>query len=181
MDTILVLVPCPNLVRDPNLAKRSRKEALELYKQQCTDEYITNVRTAVVKRFNDIIQQNGTSSREHTNTNIVDFSSYILHEVVDTPITYANQTNVGAGTPFGLSHGLMQLSFMRPPSFFNNIINNRHDQYQHQINPNVLFCGASTRPGNGVPLVLIGAKLIAQQAFDKMMKQLQQQNQKKKK
>ena len=30
---------------------------------------------------------------------------------------------------------------------------------------NVLFVGASSRPGNGVPLVLIGAKNTANKAF----------------
>jgi phytoene desaturase (3,4-didehydrolycopene-forming) len=50
------------------------------------------------------------------------------------------------------SHGLSQLSVLRPGP--------KYGQY-----PNVLFVGASARPGNGVPLVLIGAKAVAAEAF----------------
>lgn len=49
---------------------------------------------------------------------------------------------------FGLSHGLNQLSLLRPGS-------------QHPTVNGLWFCGASSRPGNGVPLVLIGAKQVA--------------------
>jgi phytoene dehydrogenase-like protein len=35
---------------------------------------------------------------------------------------------------------------------------------------NTLFCGASTRPGNGVPLVLIGAEQVAQKVIEKIKK-----------
>jgi phytoene dehydrogenase-like protein len=34
--------------------------------------------------------------------------------------------------------------------------------------PNVLLVGASSRPGNGVPLVLLGAKQVAQKALNKL-------------
>jgi len=32
-----------------------------------------------------------------------------------------------------------------------------------------MFCGASARPGNGVPLVLIGAKQVAEKATRRLM------------
>ena len=94
----------------------------------------------------------------------------ILDEVVDTPGSYADYYNVGAGVPFGLvghdmsmhfffmvwcltipfslphslvgreqSHGLGQLSLTRPAP-------------ECKTHNNVLFVGASTRPGNGVPV-----------------------------
>ena len=75
--------------------------------------------------------------------------------MVDTPATYADQYNVAAGTPFALSHGLSQLSLTRPGSSSKDY-------------PNVLFVGASSRPGNGVPLVLIGAKIVAEKALSKL-------------
>ena len=49
------------------------------------------------------------------------------------------------------SHGFAQLSLTRPGPKSTGL-------------PNVLYCGASTRPGNGVPLVLIGAKQVAEKA-----------------
>jgi len=38
---------------------------------------------------------------------------------------------------------------------------------------NVLFVGASSRPGNGVPLVLIGAKSVAKTAMKRIIKMSQ--------
>ena len=191
MDSILVLVPCPTLIRQKELALLHRTEALSMYEKQFTKEYIDTVRDAVNRRIEMIIP---------------DFSKFILHEVIDTPATYANQYNVGGGTPFGLSHGLSQLSIFRPikkeqskkrrPWFLSSFIheklliennnndnsnnsgknnNNNNKQHgnvekvKHNNNySNILFCGASTRPGNGVPLVLIGSKLVAKKAIDQI-------------
>ena len=50
---------------------------------------------------------------------------------------------------FGLAHGLDQLSIFRPANKDARV-------------PGLYFVGASTRPGNGVPLCLIGAKLTAE-------------------
>lgn len=50
------------------------------------------------------------------------------------------------------SHGFAQLSLTRPGPASSGL-------------PNVFYCGASTRPGNGVPLVLIGAKQVAEKAI----------------
>ena len=73
-------------------------------------------------------------------------ASNIIEESVETPASYASDYNLAAGTPFGISHGFGQLSVFRPaPS-------------------KILHVGASTRPGNGVPLVLVGARRIAEQA-----------------
>jgi len=63
--------------------------------------------------------------------------------------------NVAPGVPFGLSHGSNQLSITRPP-------------FKHKTLENVLFVGASSRPGNGVPLVLIGAKNLADYAVKRL-------------
>lgn len=80
-----------------------------------------------------------------------DLRSHIVHEFVDTPATYARQYHVAAGTPFALSHGLSQLSLARPGASAGNT-------------PNVMYVGASSRPGNGVPLVLLGAESVAKKA-----------------
>ena len=53
------------------------------------------------------------------------------------------------GAAFGLSHGLDQLAAMRPA------LKDAHVE-------GLYFTGASTRPGNGVPLVMISADLVAQ-------------------
>lgn len=57
------------------------------------------------------------------------------------------------------SHGFGQLSLTRPSQ-------------QSSDFDNLLFAGASTRPGNGVPLVLLGTKQVAQKALRKIQDQL---------
>jgi phytoene desaturase (3,4-didehydrolycopene-forming) len=142
MDAILVLVPCPTLQRNKDLGTIHRSEAIKEYSKQFTNENIAKVKVAVLERMK---------------VSTPDISDIILHEVIDTPVTYADQYNVGAGTPFGLSHGFGQLSITRPTG---------RSPFMTKKNDNIFYCGASTRPGNGVPLVLTGAKLIAKQVID---------------
>jgi phytoene desaturase (3,4-didehydrolycopene-forming) len=60
---------------------------------------------------------------------------------------------------FFKSHGFAQLSLTRPGPASSGL-------------SNVLYCGASTRPGNGVPLVLIGAKQVAEKAVRSLNTQI---------
>lgn len=144
-DSIMILVPCPTLRRAAEYAGLSRDAAIEKYKKQFDESVISKIREAVLARLAAIETLEGLEER-------------ILDEVVDTPGTFADQFHVGAGTPFALSHGFGQLSLTRPsPS--------------HRLeNPDILYCGASSRPGNGVPLVLIGSELVAYKAVSRLQK-----------
>jgi phytoene dehydrogenase-like protein len=137
-DSIMVLVPCPTLQRREDYAGLSRDDAIQKYKAQFNEEMVSNLREALLNRFAAI-------------ESLSDLM--ILDEVVDTPGTFAEQYHVGAGTPFALSHGFGQLSLTRPGP-----------KYQLE-SPNILYCGASSRPGNGVPLVLIGSKLVTKKVL----------------
>ena len=148
-DSIMVLVPCKGLVRDAELASLPRDEAISKYKQQFDEEFINDVREAVFDRLS-VLKGMEQIIRDD-----------LLDEVIDTPGTYADYYNVGSGVPFGLSHGLGQLSLTRLGA-------------EVKSHNNVLFVGASSRPGNGVPLVLIGAKLVAQKAIKKLQRQQQE-------
>ena len=148
-DSIMVLVPCKTLLRDPECANLPRREAIEKYKEQFTQDVVNETKKAVFKRLAAI-------------DSLKDLENHILDEVVDTPATWSDQFNVAAGTPFALSHGFAQLSLARP------------EQVSASIR-NVLFCGASTRPGNGVPLVLIGAEQVAQKAVKQLREQAKQE------
>ncbi|GAX20658.1 hypothetical protein FisN_32Hh044 [Fistulifera solaris] len=141
-DSILVLVPSPTLDRLTDVKCMNREEVIQAYKSQFDEEMITYVRQSVLQRLAVI-------------DSLKDIEQYLVHEVVDTPASFADNYNVGAGTPFGLSHGFGQLSITRPGPHSSGI-------------PNVCFCGASSRPGNGVPLVLIGAKLVADKIANTM-------------
>lgn len=169
-NSILVLVPTCTLVRKEELSNLPRDEAIQKYKEQFDEERISRVRSAVLNRLGMI-------------DSLKNLQTHIINEEVDTPGTYADHYNVAAGTPFALvsiyivldymsawlpwmilkcfllfqSHGFGQLSVTRPGA-------------ESPAHPNVLFVGASSRPGNGVPLVLIGAKLVAKKAFKRIKK-----------
>lgn len=145
-DAILVLVPCQTLKRNPDWASLPRDEAIMRYKRQFDTTVVLKARDAVLQRLSAIESLKG-------------LEKHIIDEIVDTPGTYADQYNVAAGTPFALSHGFGQLSLTRPGAKSSSL-------------PNTFFVGASSRPGNGVPLVLIGAKLAAEKVL-KRLKSLQ--------
>lgn len=75
---------------------------------------------------------------------------HIIEEVVRQPAEWRQAYALEHGAAFGLSHGLNQLAVLRPGC----------------VDPEgpkgLYFVGASSRPGNGVPLVMMGAKLTAE-------------------
>jgi phytoene desaturase len=81
---------------------------------------------------------------------LADIEDHIIHERCFTPRTWESAYHVSKGSVFGsLSHSLFQMGYFRP--------HNRHDIYK-----NLYFAGGSTHPGNGIPLVLLSAKLTAE-------------------
>lgn len=146
-DSIMILVPCCTLKRDEKLAALERSETIKGYEAQFDDIFVSRVRTCVLNRLSRL-------------KGIDDISSHIVDEIVDTPASYGDNYNLAAGTPFALSHGFGQLSLTRPP--------------HESGNENILFVGASTRPGNGVPLVLLGAKQVSEKAIDRVRRKVKQ-------
>jgi len=69
------------------------------------------------------------------------------------PHEWLNELNLDRGAAFGISHDLFQSAFMRP-------------QNRSKSNPNLFYVGASTVPGNGLPMVLISAELVEQRLID---------------
>jgi phytoene desaturase len=79
-----------------------------------------------------------------------DIEEHIKHEICYNPGTWESVFNVSRGSVFGsLSHSLFQMGYFRP--------HNRHSKYK-----NLYFTGGSTHPGNGIPLVLLSAKLTSE-------------------
>jgi phytoene desaturase (3,4-didehydrolycopene-forming) len=146
-DSIMVLVPCCTLKRDEELSALERSETIKGYESQFEISFVNKVRTCVLDRLSRL-------------EGIDDISSHIVDEIVDTPASYGDHYNLAAGTPFALSHGFGQLSLTRPA----------HESEKEDI----LFVGASTRPGNGVPLVLLGAKQVADKAIKRVSKKIKQ-------
>lgn len=79
-----------------------------------------------------------------------DFEDHIKFEICYLPGTWESMFHVSRGATFGsLGHNIMQMGYFRP--------HNRHKRYG-----NLYFAGGSTHPGNGIPLVLLSAKLTSE-------------------
>ncbi len=73
----------------------------------------------------------------------------VVYEKVRTPLDWRDEYNLEEGAAFGLGHGILQVGYFRPPMVSKAV-------------EGMYFVGASTRPGTGVPLVTIGARLVAE-------------------
>jgi phytoene desaturase len=74
------------------------------------------------------------------------FGGAIEAELLITPQDWADR-GLGAGTPFAAAHTFGQTGPFRSPN---------------TLADNVVFAGASTTPGVGVPMVLISGRLAAE-------------------
>jgi phytoene desaturase len=72
----------------------------------------------------------------------------VVLEKVRTPLDWRAEYNLEEGAAFGIGHGILQVGYFRPPMVSKSV-------------DKLYFVGASTRPGTGVPLVTIGARLVA--------------------
>jgi phytoene desaturase len=84
-----------------------------------------------------------------------DIEEHIKFEICYTPENWEHACNISRGSVFGsLAHNLMQMGYFRP--------HNQHGRYK-----NLFFVGGSTHPGNGIPNVLLSAKLTAERILNK--------------
>jgi phytoene desaturase len=73
---------------------------------------------------------------------------WVVFEKQRTPLDWRADYNLEEGAAFGIGHGILQVGYFRPPMVSRSV-------------DRLYFVGASTRPGTGVPLVTIGARLVA--------------------
>lgn len=76
------------------------------------------------------------------------FGAGIEVERMVTPADW-ERSGLAAGAPFSASHRLLQTGPLRSPTLDRRV-------------ENLVFCGANTQPGVGVPMVLISGRLAAQ-------------------
>ncbi|KAG7669378.1 hypothetical protein Ndes2526B_g05695 [Nannochloris sp. 'desiccata'] len=133
-DSVMILLPVAHMQLK---AKKTGTYNSASENDSCTiyDELVTAGRERIVDSFKT--------------AGIGDVSKLIAHEMIITPPQWKERYGVQHGAAFGLSHTLDQLSLFRPADK-DDAINGLY------------FVGASTRPGNGVPLCFIGAKLTAE-------------------
>lgn len=97
--------------------------------------------------------------RRLTQAGLTDLEDHIKFEICYLPRTWEKACNITKGSVFGsLGHTIFQMGYFRP--------HNRHKKYL-----NLYFTGGSTHPGNGVPLVLLSAKLTTERIAKEHKKQ----------
>lgn len=78
-----------------------------------------------------------------------DIKNNILTQVVYTPNEWQKMFKLYKGSGLGLAHGLNQIGALRPA--------NKDEKLS-----NVYYVGASTHPGTGLPIVVIGSRLVTE-------------------
>ncbi len=81
---------------------------------------------------------------------ITDIEDHIKFEITVPPSEWEESLNISRGSVFGsLAHNIFQMGYFRP--------HNRDGRYK-----NLYFTGGSTHPGNGIPMVLLSARLVSE-------------------
>jgi len=84
-----------------------------------------------------------------------DVESSVVCESTRSPLTWRSEFGLFRGQVFGLAHSLQQLSLLRP-------------NFRHPKVKGLWRTGASTRPGNGVPLTMVSGKLASDAIFESL-------------
>lgn len=99
-------------------------------------------------------QRDGAAFRETVyrrleSVGMTDLRRHVVVEREFTPANFASHYNLAHGSAFGLSHNFSQVGYMRPANKARDLTN-------------LYFVGASTVPGGGIPMVVIGSKLVTE-------------------
>jgi len=82
-----------------------------------------------------------------------DIKANTVTRTVLTPTDWQDKFNLYRGSGLGLAHGLNQIGGFRPA--------NKDEQFA-----NLYYVGASTIPGTGLPIVVIGSRLTAERILN---------------
>lgn len=82
-----------------------------------------------------------------------DLEPHLTFEQALTPDDWENDFSLAKGAAFGLSHNFFQSAYFRPKNKSEDI-------------DGLYFAGASTTPGNGIPMVIISGKLAAERVLE---------------
>jgi len=82
-----------------------------------------------------------------------DFRKWIVAEQINDPLSWKEKFNLDKGSILGLSHSFFNVLAFRPRT-------------KHSKIKNCYFVGASAHPGTGVPIVMAGAKMTAEQILE---------------
>lgn len=82
-----------------------------------------------------------------------DISSNIISKTIYTPVEWESMFSLYRGSGLGLAHGMNQIGAFRPAN------------KDEDLN-NLYYVGASTHPGTGLPIVVIGSKLVTERIIN---------------
>jgi phytoene desaturase len=90
---------------------------------------------------------------------ITDIEDHIKFEITVPPSEWEESLNISRGSVFGsLAHNIFQMGYFRP--------HNRDGRYR-----NLYFTGGSTHPGNGIPMVLLSARLVSERIISEQKRE----------
>jgi phytoene desaturase len=117
---------------------------VDIKKKQDWDALKKKTRKAVIERLKK--------------AGLEDIEDHIKFEICFTPENWESVCNISRGSVFGsLAHNLLQMGYFRP--------HNQHKRYK-----NLYFVGGSTHPGNGIPNVLLSARLVSERILNNDLK-----------
>jgi phytoene desaturase (3,4-didehydrolycopene-forming) len=138
-DAIVVLVPVGHLLDSATETHKGSPNSKGT--SQNWDAMVATARETILKTIEARLQ--------------ISLSSHIISESINTPPSWKTAFNLDRGAILGLSHSFFNVLSFRPKTTHPNI-------------SQLYFVGASTHPGTGVPIVLAGAKIVAEQVLGDM-------------
>jgi len=136
-DSLVILVPVGHLQDSLTDAHKGSKHTTGL--TQDWDTMVATARSMILKIMEARLK--------------VSIGPHIIEETINTPPTWKSTFNLDRGAILGLSHSFFNVLSFRPKT-------------KHRSISDLYFVGASTHPGTGVPIVLAGAKLVAEQILE---------------
>lgn len=85
-----------------------------------------------------------------------DIRPHIVSSTIYTPLDWESRFNLYRGSGLGLAHDMLQVGAFRPRNY-------------DEVFPNVFYVGASTVPGTGLPMTIIGSKLTTERIEKKRL------------
>ena len=82
-----------------------------------------------------------------------DIKNNVVSKTIYSPIEWQDMFNLYRGSGLGLAHGLKQIGALRPAN-------------KDEVFDNVYYVGASTHPGTGLPIVVIGSRLVTERILN---------------
>lgn len=103
-------------------------------KEQNWNQEIKSARKRIVDRINSVFE--------------IDIENKITGERILSPLDIQNKTGSFRGSIYGISSNSRNAAFLRQP--------NKSRSYK-----NLYFCGGSSHPGGGIPLVILSGKIVS--------------------